>query len=448
MAILVLLNVILGMIFAWSLLSLAAMNIQEWVAARRSWRSRMLESSLQKMFTDPVLVEQFYQHPLILSLFTGKENRNKPSYIPPVQFSQAVIDMLSTTGTEASLLQHELFGLVEKARRLGPRARRESLKRLDLILGMVRKALVCETGEETVGDTLELARQELEAFANEVKPMRRHIEAAQANVSDSKEQVNAALARLVYEEEQSEDTAVNQVRAGVTALSVTHPQLKQSLYAILHSMPATLWQKENELELIRQNLEAWFNANMDRLTGWYRRRAQAMVFAISLLLALVVNLDSIHLAGSLWKQPDLREAFSSQLAGLIGSIGSQSAAAPDGQWQSLQSLLGTIDLPVGWIGTPVEMRTAAAPDVPAGACTLFPAQENDIYGVLLSQQCYPLVNTPLLQNMTGWLLKFLGFLVTGLAASQGAPFWFDILKKFVNVRLTGLRPAESTGTVG
>jgi len=188
---------------------------------------------------------------------------------------------------------------------------------------------------------------------------------------------------------------------------------------------------------------------MDRLTGWYRRRAQAMVFAISLLLALVANLDSIHLAGSLWKQPELRAAFSDQLAGLIGSLGNESAGASDGQMQTLQSLLGTIDLPVGWIGTPVDFsHAAAAPGVPAGACTLFPAQENDIYGVQLSQQCYPLVNTPLLQNMTGWLLKFLGFLVTGLAASQGAPFWFDILKKFVNVRLTGLRPAESTGTVG
>ena len=123
MAILVLLNVIIGVIFTWSLLSLAAMNLQEWVAARRSWRSRMLESSLQKMLTDPLLVEQFYQHPLIRSLFTGKDNRNKPSYIPPVQFSQAMIDMLSSTGTEAGLLQHELFTLLAKARRLPRRAR-------------------------------------------------------------------------------------------------------------------------------------------------------------------------------------------------------------------------------------------------------------------------------------------------------------------------------------
>jgi hypothetical protein len=36
----------------------------------------------------------------------------------------------------------------------------------------------------------------------------------------------------------------------------------------------------------------------------------------------------------------------------------------------------------------------------------------------------------------------MGLLMTGLAATQGAPFWFDILGKLVNVRGTGANPAE------
>jgi hypothetical protein len=82
MSITLLLNIILGLFLTWAFLSLASMQIQEWIAARFSWRSRMLEKTLGKMMTDSTLVDQFYNHPLIRSLYTGKNNENKPSYIP------------------------------------------------------------------------------------------------------------------------------------------------------------------------------------------------------------------------------------------------------------------------------------------------------------------------------------------------------------------------------
>jgi hypothetical protein len=46
-------------------------------------------------------------------------------------------------------------------------------------------------------------------------------------------------------------------------------------------------------------------------------------------------------------------------------------------------------------------------------------------------------------DLNGWLVKILGMLIAGLAAAQGAPFWFDILKKFINVRGTGTNPVEA-----
>jgi hypothetical protein len=55
----------------------------------------------------------------------------------------------------------------------------------------------------------------------------------------------------------------------------------------------------------------------------------------------------------------------------------------------------------------------------------------------LGLQCYPIINTPQLNDPAGWLIKLFGLLVTGLAAAQGAPFWFDILKNVVNVRAAG-----------
>jgi hypothetical protein len=42
----------------------------------------------------------------------------------------------------------------------------------------------------------------------------------------------------------------------------------------------------------------------------------------------------------------------------------------------------------------------------------------------------------------------LGLLVTGILVSFGAPFWFDVLNKFVNLRGSGNKPTEAKGTKG
>jgi hypothetical protein len=42
-----------------------------------------------------------------------------------------------------------------------------------------------------------------------------------------------------------------------------------------------------------------------------------------------------------------------------------------------------------------------------------------------------------------FLSKLMGLLATGLAVSLGAPFWFDTLKRFLNVRSAGPVPKKS-----
>jgi hypothetical protein len=46
-------------------------------------------------------------------------------------------------------------------------------------------------------------------------------------------------------------------------------------------------------------------------------------------------------------------------------------------------------------------------------------------------------------GFVGWLVKLLGLLITVCAVSLGAPFWFDMLSKFVNLRGSGTRPGEA-----
>ena len=46
-------------------------------------------------------------------------------------------------------------------------------------------------------------------------------------------------------------------------------------------------------------------------------------------------------------------------------------------------------------------------------------------------------------NFGGWLIKIIGWLLTAIAISLGAPFWFDLLNKFMVVRST-VKPHEKS----
>jgi len=42
------------------------------------------------------------------------------------------------------------------------------------------------------------------------------------------------------------------------------------------------------------------------------------------------------------------------------------------------------------------------------------------------------------------VVTFIGFLITALMLSLGAPFWFDLLNKISNLRGTGTKPQSSS----
>ncbi len=59
----------------------------------------------------------------------------------------------------------------------------------------------------------------------------------------------------------------------------------------------------------------------------------------------------------------------------------------------------------------------------------------------------PWTHRPASQTFFQWLAEHLtGFLLAALAASLGAPFWFDLLNRFVNLRAAGKKPEPQTKT--
>ncbi len=46
------------------------------------------------------------------------------------------------------------------------------------------------------------------------------------------------------------------------------------------------------------------------------------------------------------------------------------------------------------------------------------------------------------QDFDEWLVALAGWLLTGFAVTFGAPFWFDVLGRFSNLRAAGKKPAD------
>jgi hypothetical protein len=146
-----------------------------------------------------------------------------------------------------------------------------------------------------------------------------------------------------------------------------------------------------DIEQLRANVETWFEASGERIGGWYRRRTQAILFALGLATAVVFNVNPIVIARTLFQEADLRAAV---VATAEGYAAADAAPAQASYEESVRELhvLAAAGIPLGW-----EHEGAA------GAA--FPVM------------------------LIGWLL-------TAFAVMLGAPFWFDLLNRFMTVRST------------
>jgi hypothetical protein len=155
---------------------------------------------------------------------------------------------------------------------------------------------------------------------------------------------------------------------------------------------------QGDLVAARSSVEGWFDNAMDRVSGAYKRRVHWYVIGIATAVALIINADTLRVARGLYQNPVVREAFSER-ARKVGA-NPQSTQAPD-----VNKLVADLPLPLGWTG-----------DAP-------PSDSRDLAWFLL--------------------VKAIGVLLTVAAISLGAPFWFDLLNRIVNLRAAGNAPAPS-----
>lgn len=448
MSITAILEIALGMVFVWVGLSLASMYIQEWVVGKLGWRSSMLESYLTNLLADPSLAAQFYDHPLIQGLHSGTDGSQKPSYIPSAQFSTALLDLIRDAPKEASLIQKTLLELQTETRRLSKDKKALAQTQINLALGLTRQALATEGGQAMADSILAEAKEKIRTLSADFPALQSVIEAKFVEYASQKKQIDNLLA--FYQAKnggQEAVTALQQIQLGLAVLSVSQPQLKQAVDALLTGIEEYTEQGTSTYLQARKNLETWFDSGMERLSGWYKRRSQTLALVIGVGVAIFMNVDSLQLVSTLWRDPLVRESLANQATVFLEQNPETAPSLDAEQLAQLQAQISQFNIPIGWVGSALPVDSFGAAMMGDGTqkrCTLSPQSGVDLFGMRVGKECYPLTNTPKFNDLTGWLLKAVGLLISGVAAAQGAPFWFDILKNIVNIRTSGAKPDEKS----
>jgi hypothetical protein len=182
--------------------------------------------------------------------------------------------------------------------------------------------------------------------------------------------------------------SVESIRANV--LNIQNMAVQRVLLTAIDSA-------QGDLDRLQQNIEAWFNNAMDRVSGWYKRSTQLIIFGIALIVTVGLNINTITIADYLYHNNTARSIM----------VAKADAAAKDSNFvnqnsEDMKAELAALDLPIGWGQKWSMIRSVDGNEKDGTWNTVF--------------------------------VPVLGWLVTALAATMGAPFWFDLLNKIMLLR--------------
>lgn len=358
------LDVAIGVIFVYLLLSLICSALNEFIEAKLKLRAVDLEQGIRELLNEPNgadFVKKVYDHPLIYSLFRGKydpaeirnvknpdvDNKykrysrgtNLPSYIPAKNFALALMDVV--------------------------------LPAANAVAGGSSGAVAPENANLPTPNAAGL--QQPPVKANPLAPLRLEVEKITTN-----NHIKTALLTIID-------------AAGDDAIKA------------------------------REGIENWYNSSMDRVSGWYKRRVQTVVFCMGFGIAIVMNADTFAIFSNLVNDRPLRSA-------VVATALDKKYSLQDTSGESLRkNVNGVLELglPIGW-----QWKSSINPHAKSSNLSAIPMFNAGTAGDLSYSLCI-------------WFLKIMGWVVTGLAVSLGAPFWFDILNKIMVVRST-VKPHEKS----
>ncbi len=406
-------QVSVGVIFVFILLSIVVTEVNSLIARATKLRAKTLRGTINTVIEDPVIRAKVYTHPLIQLVKadpvapTQRISRDEAEsiansaigsvdYIDPHTFVDVVLNTIKAESDQQlfGALLNVIDGMPAGAERRGLRV-------------MVNRIVTSGQGMTELRNSLRYVED------------RRYRSALTEIVNQIDEEVS--LLGL-------EPTTNVSLMAGIHQIS--NPNLRNALSTVMASAES--------MDVARGNLETWFNNSMQRASASYAGKMKNLSIVVALVFALTLNIDTLHIARTLWEDPARREQISSEAsytvqsgelqtqldggetadeyrAAQVASDGAledaiETGAAVAYQLQDIQDL----SLPIGW-------SFQAIPNLPEDNFAL--SDPNNLWN-------YFPQNNPM-----GWLgllaAKIVGIAATVIAAAQGAPFWFGIVNRIL-----------------
>jgi len=208
---------------------------------------------------------------------------------------------------------------------------------------------------------------------------------------------------------------------------------------------------QGDIDVFRKSLEQWFDDTMERCTGWYKKHTQYILLVLGLCIAIVFNVNTIDIIGKLEKDPALRES-------VVQQANAFTTAHPNLYQERENSLIDnnkkySTPLLVSKTDTIAKKDSLIRQIIHTKSDSLARVNSDSLInrGKVLTQRADSLIQGDITKanGLLGigigsyslkcgeWgklLLSILGWLITALALSLGAPFWFDLLNKLMKLR--------------
>ncbi len=502
-------DVSIGLILIFLLYSLLATTIQEMLSSVFAFRARVLSKGVERMLNDEpstlhetfehsfsrwrkffswimslffytkstgrcTLADRFYAVPLIKYQGASKLFR-KPSYITAGNFSRTLMQILLDCG-QGSTDTEKIKDAISSNGVISP----EKFNSKVNDFAEQRKISIKDFSES---DVIELFNSTPVLAAN--KKLLDHFKKSMAEINKavSHETCYAEFCKQIREYQKS----------NLLIEEETRKQL-QTFYD----------QSKGDLDKFQYYLEDWFNNTMERVSGWYKKRTQVRLFIWGLILAMAFNIDTFQIVNHLSHDENAREAGVG-LAGTLkndlqeqqqqradtGKSLNEYGAAIKTSFQNTQRANDVFSISYPWEETDsiralnemlkkkYELFTQAKLYGHPGDSILkdsvmirYDAWQQTKYILVndtgkvhldsirkinIKQQAalYAAAGVQYKPQVWTWhsklsyvfsFTKLMSFLVTALAISLGAPFWFDLLNKFINMRGTGAKPEAAQNT--
>ncbi len=422
-------DVIIGLVFVYILLSLLVAQVNQIVANLLNLRAQQLRVRVEGIIYDADLQERVLSHPVVgitRPPTTVKETTQRARRTTPVttlsstNFAKAMINILS----DPFLDVYAALTLVEDE------AERQRLR------DIVDQLKVNLNSPERANAVLNQFHSRITALEPANRPDRRALLRTLSPLQTS------------IREFQSGNSALLQIYNSVS--QVENRAFQQAMETVLSGV-----QTVNEAEAA---IEEWFDNKMAQTKDLYARTMQYLSLVVGLVIALVLNIDSLYLAETLWNDSALRDRLT--VAATSAAFGNDSFViqeqvpaegteqtpeqAVDAVVDSFQLAEATFQellelrLPIGWTFRPPGTNIAS---------NVVGAESVNIYDPLTDKRnLYNLIPFVTGNWFLNLLIKIVGLLVTSFAVAQGAPFWFDVLRRISGNKNTSSTPSGGSGT--